>query len=208
MGSKRLDDSLTYIWPLPSGYTYGDETLSVDPALSLVVGGNGGGSMIVKEGFDRYRRIIFANGDAFSIFHALRKRKAVYDISRLKIVVHSGDEELQLGVDESYTLLVNKKDGQSVVGEVTIEATTVYGALRGLETFSQLCAFDYGAKSVLIRKAPWLIKDKPRFAYRGLLLDTSRHYLPVHVIKHILDSMSYAKLMSFIGISLTNSHSL
>ncbi|KAF2321288.1 hypothetical protein GH714_038505 [Hevea brasiliensis] len=101
---------------------------------------------------------------------------------------------LQLGVDESYSLFVDKNDGQSIIAEATIEANTVYGALRGLETFSQLCMFDYGTKSVQIYKAPWYIQDKPRFSYRGLLLDTSRHYLPITVIKQIIESMSYAKL--------------
>lgn len=38
------------------------------------------------------------------------------------------------------------------------------------QTFSQLCAFDYGTKSVQVYKAPWYILDKPRFPYRGLLL--------------------------------------
>ena len=38
------------------------------------------------------------------------------------------------------------------------------------QTFSQLCSFDYGTKSVLVYKAPWCIWDKPRFAFRGLLL--------------------------------------
>jgi len=38
------------------------------------------------------------------------------------------------------------------------------------QTFSQLCSFDYGTKSVQIYKAPWCIRDKPRFAFRGLLL--------------------------------------
>ncbi|XWS75035.1 hypothetical protein CRYUN_Cryun01aG0050600 [Craigia yunnanensis] len=99
-----------------------------------------------------------------------------------------------MGVDESYTLFVAKNDGKSIVGEATIEANTVYGALRGLETFSQLCAFDYGTKSVQVYKAPWYIKDKPRFTYHGLLLDTSRHFLPIDVIKQIIESMSYAKL--------------
>lgn len=39
-----------------------------------------------------------------------------------------------------------------------------------LQTMSQLCIFDYGVKTVQIHKAPWFIQDKPRFAYRGLLL--------------------------------------
>ncbi|MBA0841583.1 hypothetical protein Goarm_004068 [Gossypium armourianum] len=69
----------------------------------------------------------------------------------------------------------------------------VYVMIEGI-TFSQLCAYDYTTKSVQLSKAPWYIKDKPRFAYRGLLLDTSRHYFPVDVIKSIIDSMSYAKL--------------
>lgn len=38
------------------------------------------------------------------------------------------------------------------------------------QTFSQLCSFDYGTKSVQVYKAPWYIRDKPRFAFRGLLL--------------------------------------
>ncbi|KAF9687331.1 hypothetical protein SADUNF_Sadunf02G0082600 [Salix dunnii] len=61
------------------------------------------------------------------------------------------------------------------------------------QTFSHLCAFDYETKTVQY-KAPWYIVDKPRFAYCGLLLDTSRHYLSINVIKQIIESMSYAKL--------------
>ncbi|XVF23795.1 hypothetical protein REPUB_Repub13aG0070000 [Reevesia pubescens] len=190
----ELDESLTYIWPLPSEFTSGNETLTVDPTLSLSVLGKGGDLKILREGFERYKKIIFKHVSGVSIFEKLRGIRSVYDISELRIIVNSDSEELQLGVDESYTLFVAKNDGKSIVGEATIEANTVYGALRGLETFSQLCAFDYGTKSVQVYKAPWFIKDKPRFAYRGLLLDTSRHYLPIDVIKQIIESMSYAKL--------------
>ncbi|XVF75413.1 hypothetical protein PTKIN_Ptkin13bG0186800 [Pterospermum kingtungense] len=190
----ELDESLTYIWPLPSEYTSGNETLTVDPTLSLSVLGKGGDLKILREGFERYKKIIFKHVSGVSIFDRFRGIRSVYDISELRIIVNSDSEELQLGVDESYTLLVAKNDGKSIVGEATIEANTVYGALRGLETFSQLCAFDYGNKSVRVYKAPWYIKDKPRFAYRGLMVDTARHYLPVDVIKQIIESMSYTKL--------------
>ncbi|KAE7996850.1 hypothetical protein FH972_001539 [Carpinus fangiana] len=192
--APEIDDSLTYLWPLPVEFTSGNGTLSVDPGLSLDVAGQGGNSGILREAFDRYRRIVFKHSGGVSVFDRLWGRRSVYDISKLKVIVDSDSEELQLGVDESYTLFVAKNDGQSIIGEATIEANTVYGALRGLETFSQLCAFDYETKSVLVYKAPWYIRDKPRFAYRGLLLDTSRHFLPINVIKQIIESMSYAKL--------------
>jgi len=42
--------------------------------------------------------------------------------------------------------------------------------LMDLQTFSQLCVFNYDTKNVEVRNAPWHIQDEPRFAFRGLLL--------------------------------------
>ncbi|KAM7269033.1 hypothetical protein ACFE04_024530 [Oxalis oulophora] len=211
--SSSSSSSITYIWPLPTNFTSGNLTLSVDPNLSLSLShtindNDNDPSHIILNAFARYKSIIFkhtttsSTTTGFSLFSSY-----YYDITKLSIIVDSPDDQLQLGVDESYSLSVAKNDGQSIVGEITIWAKTVYGALRGLEvsnitfdsiiygipTFSQLCAFDYGTKSVQINKAPWYIQDKPRFAYRGLMIDTSRHYLPIAVIKQIIESMSYAK---------------
>ncbi|XP_073293188.1 beta-hexosaminidase 1 [Primulina huaijiensis] len=181
-------DSLPYIWPLPWNYTFGNQTLNVDPNLSLVTSGNGGGSPIVSQAFNRYKGIIFEHSYRFP------KIGVDYDLTTVNVIVHSEDEELQLGVDESYSLMVVGRDELSIIGEITIEANTVYGAIRGLETLSQLCDFDYETKDIELYQAPWYIQDKPRFTYRGLLLDTSRHYLPIEIIKQAIDSMSYAKL--------------
>ncbi|KAL2896548.1 Beta-hexosaminidase 1 [Bienertia sinuspersici] len=177
------DDSLTYIWPLPSTFTSGDHSVSVDPALSLSSSIN---SPIISDAFLRYKRLIFA--------HSVKISRGFFDINVIRIVVQSSSDELQFGVDESYTLRISGRDDHSIVGAATIEANTVYGALRAFETFSQLCTFDYESKTVKVFKAPWFIQDEPRFAYRGLLIDTSRHYLPTDTIKRIIDSMSYAKL--------------
>ncbi|KAL9226095.1 hypothetical protein vseg_001945 [Gypsophila vaccaria] len=188
--TSALDDSLTYIWPLPAHYTSGNDTFTVDPDLSLSFSGN---SDLISDAFLRYKGIIFKHVTRFSgRFRFLQS--PIFDVSVLHIVLHSPNDELQLGVDESYTLDIVRRDDKSVVGVAKIEANTVYGALRALETFSQLCTFDYVSKSVKVFKAPWHIQDVPRFAYRGLLIDTSRHYLPVDVIKQIIDSMAYAKL--------------
>ncbi|PSS33370.1 Beta-hexosaminidase [Actinidia chinensis var. chinensis] len=185
-------DSLVYLWPLPAEFTYGSDTLAVDPDLSLSVGGTGGGSAVVSAAFERYKAIIFKQSSWFS--KSRLRAKSAYDISKIRIIVHSDNEELQLGVDESYSLMVERSNDRSIISEATIEANTVFGAVRGLETFSQLCAYDYVTKNVQVYKAPWYIRDRPRFVYRGLLLDTSRHYLPIDVIKQVIESMSYVKL--------------
>ncbi|KAL6522469.1 Beta-hexosaminidase 1 [Orobanche minor] len=187
-----IDETLTYIWPLPSNYTSGNQSLTVDPNLSLVTSGNGGKSSFVSQAFERYKAIIFKH-----VSSKLPDTGIDYDLMKLNIIVHSVDEELKLGVDESYSFMVAGSDELSVVGGITIESNSVYGALHGLETLSQLCTFDYGTKSVKLHKAPWYIQDNPRFTYRGLMLDTSRHYLPVEIIKQVIESMSYAKLNVF-----------
>ena len=39
-----------------------------------------------------------------------------------------------------------------------------------LQTFSQLCNFDFNARLIELHSAPWTIVDMPRFHYRGLLI--------------------------------------
>jgi hexosaminidase len=85
--------------------------------------------------------------------------------------------------DESYSLDVSEK-------QAALKAATVIGAIRGLETFLQLLEGDrqgYFIPSVSIQ-------DKPRFPWRGLLIDVGRHFEPVEVIKRNLDGMAAVKL--------------
>uniref|UniRef100_A0A8C9TJM5 Beta-hexosaminidase n=1 Tax=Scleropages formosus TaxID=113540 RepID=A0A8C9TJM5_SCLFO len=60
----------------------------------------------------------------------------------------------------------------------------------GLESFSQLIYQD-DSNTYYINKTE--IEDFPRFQYRGILLDTSRHFLPVRTILKTLDVMAYNK---------------
>jgi hexosaminidase len=80
-------------------------------------------------------------------------------------------------------------------GSATLHAATPYGTLRGLETFAQL-ADNYGprARPYLAVPARLTIHDSPRFAWRGLMIDTARHYYPVSFIKHIVEAMAASKL--------------
>ncbi|XP_043845350.1 beta-hexosaminidase subunit alpha isoform X2 [Dromiciops gliroides] len=88
---------------------------------------------------------------------------------------------------ENYTLSLTDE-------RFILKAQTVWGALRGLETFSQLIW--RSAEGMFYVK--WTeIVDFPRFPHRGLLLDTSRHYLPLQAILETLDVMAYNKFNVF-----------
>jgi hexosaminidase len=85
--------------------------------------------------------------------------------------------------DESYTLAV---DGRQAV----LRAATVVGALRGLETFLQLVDGDREGFYVPAVR----VDDRPRFRWRGLLVDIARHFQPMEVLKRNLDAMAAVKL--------------
>jgi hexosaminidase len=89
----------------------------------------------------------------------------------------------ELGEDESYSLEVTTSGA-------TLDARTALGAMRGLQTFLQLVEITPQGFAVPVVS----IQDQPRFSWRGLLIDTGRHYLPVDVIKRNLDGMAAVKL--------------
>jgi hexosaminidase len=91
-----------------------------------------------------------------------------------------------LGEDESYRLAV------APTGAV-LKAATVAGALDGLETFAQLVG--PGANGFEVQAVR--IEDRPRFPWRGLLMDVSRHWMPVEVVERNLDAMAAVKLNVF-----------
>jgi hexosaminidase len=84
---------------------------------------------------------------------------------------------------------------------IRIKASAANGLFYGLQTIYQLLPEAiYGKKKVKARE--WsvpavFINDAPRFAYRGLHLDVSRHFFPVEFIKKYIDAMAIHKLNTF-----------
>jgi hexosaminidase len=97
-----------------------------------------------------------------------------------------GSEFPALGEDESYELEVSSTTSK-------LQAHTVTGVLRGLETFLQLIGPGSGGWRVPALK----IEDQPRFAWRGLMLDVARHWMPIAVVERNLDGMAAVKLNVF-----------
>ncbi len=103
-----------------------------------------------------------------------------------------GEKVPSIRTDESYTLEITKN-------RACLSASSPVGAFRGLETFLQLVDTDADTCFVPSLK----IKDRPRFKWRGLLIDVSRHFEPVEIIKRNLDAMAAVK-MNVLHWSLSN----
>jgi hexosaminidase len=109
--------------------------------------------------------------------------------AKATLVVHTDHDSKavqELGEDESYVLEV------SAAG-ATLTAPTDLGALHGLQTFLQLVSVSpdgFAAPAVSI-------KDTPRFPWRGLMIDTARHFIPLEILRRNIDGMEAVKMNVF-----------
>ena len=120
---------------------------------------------------------------------ALVLRRPAPDAAKATLIVHTdhaSKDVQELGEDEAYTLEVAPSGAK-------LNAANPLGALRGLQTFLQLVTITpdgFAAPAVSI-------SDQPRFAWRGLMIDVSRHFIPAEVLKRNLDGMEAVKLNVF-----------
>ncbi len=89
--------------------------------------------------------------------------------------------------DEAYTLTVNKKG-------IVVAGRTPRGVFYGIQTLR---------KSVSVGKTTQLtfpaveIADAPRFCYRGMMLDCSRHFFPISFVKKYIDIIAMHNMNTF-----------
>uniref|UniRef100_A0A671UZP4 Beta-hexosaminidase n=1 Tax=Sparus aurata TaxID=8175 RepID=A0A671UZP4_SPAAU len=161
------------VWPLPQAFTSSPERYPVNSQDFYFVYGRQSaaqqGCSVLDTAFKRYFSLIFPDHNSGS--PADRLSWTIY------LVPFCVPDNLSISA-----------------GKASLNAETVWGAVRGLETFSQLVyQDDFG--SYFVNKTE--IDDFPRFQFRGILLDTSRHFLPVQAILKTLDAMAYSKFNVF-----------
>lgn len=181
------------IWPLPRHFTNGSTTLLVvkpRPGASLFTLAGAAKCDTLTAAFARYLPLTLPHPVEPSTESSLLATGAYGgSVSNVVVTVEDVSEaHPQLTTNESYTLSV------SASGVVALVAPSVWGALRGLETFSQMVIFDFDTQVHTLPLAPWAINDAPRFPHRGLMIDTSRHFETVNTIKRMITSLSFAKL--------------
>ncbi|KAL0090287.1 glycoside hydrolase family 20 protein [Phycomyces blakesleeanus] len=194
-----------FLWPKPQSIQWGDVQLNLGRSFNI----RGPDIAVLEDAMRRYTHLIarerwdpvqVSDADNVNPVHASKH------LNSLDIEIIDKEAALTFGTDESYTLHISP---ENTIG--TLKAQTVWGALRGLETFSQLVQAKYndsegedededeyayeddndlGFQGLFIPQTPIIINDEPRFSHRGLMLDTSRNYYPVFHW-HITDSQSF-----------------
>ena len=168
------------LMPLPAGAQSGAGSLGVDSSFSVALTGHV--EPRVELAGERFlRQLVRQTGLPL----ALKPAKT----ARATLVIqtdHASKEIQEVGEDESYVLEVTTAGAK-------LTAPTPLGAMHGLQTFLQLVDVSPGGFA-----APAVtIHDQPRFPWRGLMIDSARHFIPLDVIRRNLDGMEAVKMNVF-----------
>jgi hexosaminidase len=163
------------LMPWPAHVTTGTGSLALDRSLTISVHG---GDQRVTHGVERFvAQLSRQTGVPLDV--QFPADSGQIDVS----CAGPGSAVQQLGEDESYTLTVDAR-------HIRLSAPNPLGILHGLQTLLQLV--QAGGQGWVIPAVS--IEDRPRFPWRGLMIDVSRHFMPVDTIRRNLDGMEVAKL--------------
>jgi hexosaminidase len=177
-GAQTAPRTTRNLMPVPASATWQDGRVGITPTLTVFVAGHSDARLL--SGIDRaLRRMERRTGYTFPRDFAKDGATATL------VITCKGPGARVPAVDENerYTLAVGAT-------QAVLEAPTVVGALRGLETVIQLLDGDRDGYYLPAVK----IDDGPRFPWRGLLIDPCRHWIPLDVIKRNIDGMAAVKL--------------
>jgi hexosaminidase len=165
------------LMPVPAKIQPGTGQLVIDQLFTVAV--TGAKDARLDSGFPRFL-------DQLSRQTGMPLNKDMADSAKATLVIRTesaGRKVQELGEDESYTLEVSS-------ARATLTAATPLGVLHGLQTFLQLVEPAPAGFAVPVVT----IQDQPRFPWRGLLIDVSRHFIPLEVLKRNLDGMAAVKM--------------
>jgi hexosaminidase len=163
--------------PMPSGVQVGAGQLPIDSTFSVSITGSHDASL--DRGIERFVEQLSRQTGM-----SLNRERAAGANATLVIHAEHGRERVQsVGEDESYELAITQSGAK-------LTAPNPLGVLHGLQTLLQLLQTTTTGFAVPMVT----IKDSPRFSWRGLLIDVSRHFIPLDVLKRNVDGMAAVKM--------------
>jgi hexosaminidase len=186
------------VWPKPNFCSSSPQLNTIDPKeFQIQYNDSWSNCDLILDLVNRYS-VIFFNDDCSMLSKgrsSASSREALNDtpsLPYLKLVITQFECPSIVPVDTDESYLIKVQNGTAV-----LIASEVWGAIRGVETFAQLIKVDTlnGASSFVINNVK--IEDSPRFSFRGFLVDTSRHFLPIRYLLQTLDAIAINKMNVF-----------
>ena len=162
--------------PLPSSVAEQKGIFIVTPATKILINN------------DQLRQIAAVINNHTEKYYGISIPIATADNQEDESIFLKLDESIKMG-KEDYHLVVSK-------GGVVIEAIAPNGLFYGIQTLLQLMPPTPKQLSGIVLPAIE-IKDTPRFSWRGLHLDVSRHFMPKEFIMKYIDYMAMHKFNTF-----------
>ncbi len=165
------------LMPLPSDVQLGSGSLRIDASFSVALTGHSEARL--DRAVQRFQQQLFKQ----TAIPLAPKSSASSNATLTIHTDHASKEIQELGEDESYTLEVTPESAK-------LNAATPLGAMHGMQTFLQLIDVSPDGFAVPAVK----IDDRPRFPWRGLMIDSGRHFIPLDVLKRNLDGLEAVKM--------------
>ena len=168
------------LMPIPRKFATGNGMLPVGADFSIAVKTTSADSLLLRA----VNRMQLALARKTGInFH--QQRVGIHDKSDTATLLLQTELSKipDIGCNESYTLSIT-------AGHIVLKAPETAGALHGLQTLLQLLQKQNGEYFFPAIE----ISDKPRFAWRGLMIDVARHFIPLDVLQRNIEAMAIVKM--------------
>lgn len=172
---------LPALMPMPQKIEWKQEFFKIDTSFNISINGVSSPRLILA--VERFNMRL--DKRVLQYFKKNIQKNAKLNIENKAIGI------VKLGIDESYTLSINSNN-------IIIKSNTDIGSIRALETLMQLIVIKNG--NYYFQGCE--ITDNPRFAWRGLLIDVCRHFIPKDGILRNIDAMAAMK-MNVLHLHLT-----
>ena len=179
LASSQSNPPELNVMPLPATYKMGQGQLSVDQHFFVHVSGYE--EPRLDRAVQRFLNVLSRRTGASYLSPCIGTCVGLNVITD-----HASKPVQELGEDESYSLDVTASGA-------ILKAPTPLGTIHGLQTFLHLVQATptgYAVPAVSIQ-------DKPRFPWRGLMVDVGRHFMPLDSLRRTLDGMEAVQLNVF-----------
>ena len=148
---------------------------------------------------DKNTVITYSNADEILSKEAGFLADFIEDILGFKPEIRCSDEAVRNSIilELNPDICENNEAYQIIVNEniIKITSSNTSGVFYGIQTLRK--SLPVGTSSAKIELPAGIINDYPRFAYRGMHLDVSRHFFPIDSVKVYLDVMALHNLNRF-----------